>query len=597
MTKTSRQLVEHTRTLILEEEEKAEKFINYWRLGLSFFFFLITYIISSEIPVKSIYALTLGASIYLLFSLFMLFYLRSGGYRPFIKYLNVFVDIALLTWVIWTFGTFRTFKNQAFLLYFMWIALGSMRFSFKLTLFAGALCVLSYTGLMGLALLFRTIELGTITESYTTGRVSILKEFVKIIYLVLVTVALSFGSKSYVRMADKARDQQLDAERQRMKAQKLESIGFLAGGLAHDFNNILAVIMNNLHIIKANAADRDKVLLKVDDAVTATGKATALTRQLLTFSMGGAPSMKTMPAQKILKEAARLSLTGSSIKCDTSGISGDLMLVKVDEGQINQVINNLLINAVQASPAGSTVQIDASNLDIKDGSPVPLPPGHYIHIRITDQGHGIQQDNLTRIFDPYFSTKAAGSGLGLATAYSIIRRHGGHISVESEPGKGTAFHIYLSASDEEYVEEARPEKAAYTGKLKILVMDDEQEFLDSIGEALMLSGHQVSFAREGVEAVDRYMSAKDGPDAFDIVVMDLTISGGMGGAEAVRLLKDNHPEAMVIVSSGYSNDPVMSDYKGYGFNGILPKPFTMDQLESEIGRVIALNNQYTGKIR
>jgi signal transduction histidine kinase/CheY-like chemotaxis protein len=581
----------YTRKLILSEEEKAEKFINYWRLGLTFFFFLITYIISSEIPAKSIFALITGASIYLIFSLFMLFYLRAGRYRPIIKYINVFVDITLLTWVMWTFGTYRTFKNQAFLLYFMWIALGSMRFSFKLTLFAGALCVLSYTGLLGFALLFNTVDLGTITESYTTASVSILKESVKIIYLALVTVALSFGSKSYVRMADKARAQELEGERQQMKSQKLESIGFLAGGLAHDFNNILAVITNNLFIIKANAGNRQIVLEKADNAVRASTRATDLTHQLLTFSMGGAPIMKTMPIQKTLREAARLSLTGSSIRCDTSGISENLRLVKIDEGQMNQVLNNLLINAIQASPTGGTVRINASNIDIKDSSHIPLPPGHYIHISVSDQGQGIQQENLTSIFDPYFSTKEAGSGLGLATTYSIIKRHGGHISVESATGKGAAFQIYLPASDEEYVEEIKPPKAADTGNLKILVMDDEQEFLNSIGEALMLSGHTISFARDGAEALDLYMSANNRPRAFDMVVMDLTIPGGMGGVEAVRLLKEKHPEAIVIVSSGYSNDPVMSDYENYGFNGILPKPFTIEQMYIEMDRVMALKNQ------
>jgi len=578
----------YTRLLIISEEEKAEKFINYWRLGLSFFFFLITYIISDEIPVKSIYALTVGASVYFFFSLFMLFFLRAGNYRPYIKYLNVFVDIVLLTFVMWTFGSYRTFKNQAFLLLFMWIALGSMRFSFKLTLFAGALCVLSYSGMLTLGLYLHTIEPGTITESYTTSKISFLKEMVKLIYLALVTIALSFGSKSYMRMANKARDQELDVERQRMKAQKLESIGFLAGGLAHDFNNILAVIINNLHVIKANADDREKVLKKVEDTVTATMKATNLTRQLLTFSKGGAPSMRTMPVQKSIEEAVRLSLTGSSIKCDIEEFPDDLRLVKMDEGQISQVLNNLLINALQASHAGTTVRIEAANHDIRQGDTLPMPSGKYVRIGVHDQGHGILPENISRIFDPYFTTKETGSGLGLATTYSIIKRHGGHISVESIPDKGTAFHVYLPASDEDYEEELPALKHTSSGKLRILLMDDEKEFLDSIGEALVLSGHNVAFARDGIEAIDIYTEAMNTPKAFDLVIMDLTISGGMGGVDAVELLRERDPGATVIVSSGYSNDPVMSDYKSYGFSGLLPKPFTMEQMEAEVSRILAL---------
>jgi len=578
---------EYTRVLITSEEEKAEKFINYWRLGLSFFFFLITYIISDEIPVKSIYALTIGASVYFIFSLFMLFFLKAGNYRPYVKYLNVFVDIALLTFVMWTFGSYRTFKNQAFLLFFMWIALGSMRFSFKLTLFAGALCIMSYTSMLGLGLYLNTFELGTITESYTTAKLSLLKEMVKVIYLALVTIALSFGSKSYMRMANKARDQELDMERQRMRAQKLESIGFLAGGLAHDFNNILAVIVNNLHVIKANADDKEKVLKKVDDAITASMKATNLTRQLLTFSKGGAPSMKTMPIQQPIEEAVRLAFTGSSIKCEIAGFPEDLRMIKMDEGQINQVLNNLLINALQASPAGTTVRIEVANHDLRQGDTLPLPQGAYVRIGIHDQGHGILPENISRIFDPYFTTKETGSGLGLATTYSIIKRHGGHISVESSPGNGTSFHVYLPASDEDYIEDVPALKHTAPGKLRILLMDDEEEFLNSIGEALMLSGHNVACAVDGMEAIDIYTEAMDSPGAFDLVVMDLTISGGMGGVDAVALLREKDPGATVIVSSGYSNDPVMSDYRNYGFSGILPKPFTMEQMEAEVSRIMA----------
>lgn len=582
MIKAYRQIEEHTRTLILKEEEKAEKFINYWRLGLSFFFFLITYLISGEIPEKSIYSLTIGATIYLIFSLFMLFYLRAGKYVPAIKYLNAAMDVLLLTWVIWNFGTYRTFKNQAFLLYFMWIALGSMRFSFHLTVFAGALCVMCYSGLLAAGLYFHTFEIGTITESYTTHKVSLLKELVKIIYLALVTIALSFGSKSYVRMANNARNLEMDAERQRMKAQRLESVGFLAGGIAHDFNNALAVITNNLHVARVLNKDDEKTLKRLEAAESAAMKATNLTRQLLTFSKGGAPMMRTMRIRGVVEEAAGLALTGKSMDHSIRFGTDEPWPVKIDEGQIGQVLNNLLINAVQASALGSHISITVENHEVSGDSALPLPAGDYVRVSVEDNGEGIPDEIRHKVFDPYFSTKEKGSGLGLATAYSIMKQHNGFIEAESSPGKGATLRFYLPASDEHYHPDAEKDTLPDVTGLKILIMDDEQAFLSSAGEALMMWGHEVAFASNGKEAIELYNRFMAADSPFDVVIMDLMVPGGMGGVEAMEHLVKIDPGVKAIVCSGYSNDPVMANPSAYGFKGILSKPFTVERLKEEL---------------
>jgi len=583
---TDSSIDERTRQLILIEEEKSEKLINYWRLGLSFFFLGITKIISAEIPPNSTMVLYTGSSIYLLFSVFMFFFLRMGKYSAPVKYYNLFVDIVLLTGIIWMFGTFRTFKTEAFLLYFMWIALGSMRFSLGLTLFAGGLCVGGYLLIIFAGLSLGTIETGTITESFISEKVSLLNQAVKVIYLALVALGLSYGSYSYMRLARRTREQEIAIERQSLRAQKLEAVGFLAGGIAHDFNNALAIIANNIHMVKSMNKDNPVALRKLDAAGTAAMKASNLTKQLLTFSKGGDPVMRTMPLQRIIEETSRISTTGSAVKCVIKSLPHDLRLVRADEGQMNQVLSNLLINAVQASPLGGTIYIEAENYDIGDKSSLPLPPGGYVRITITDHGAGIPEQNLQRIFDPYFTTKDQGSGLGLASAYSIIKRHSGLIDVASTPGEGSAFSIYLPASEEPYSEEEAMAETEDIEGLKILIMDDEEAFLESTGEALSMTGHNVSYASNGMEAIALYQESMGTGEGFDVVIMDLTIPGGMGGVEAMKRLQGIDPSIKAIVSSGYSNDPVMANYRTYGFKGILPKPFTMEQMQRELRKVM-----------
>ncbi len=588
------ELDELTKQLILKEEEKSEKLINYWRFGLSIFFFLITKIISKEIPHNSIVILYGGSAIYFLYSIVMLIYLKMGWYKPSVKYYNMFLDIVLITFIIWMFGTFRTFKTEAFLLYFMWIALGSMRFSLGLTIFTGSLCIAGYMGIIVAGLALGTVETGSITESFTTEKVSLLNQAIKVIYLGLVALGLSYGSYSYMRLARKTLQQELDAERQRLRSQRLESIGFLAGGIAHDFNNILAIVNNNIHIAKLMLADPERALKKLKAAEGAARKATNLTRQLLTFSKGGAPTLKTIDLQEIVEEAAHIALSGTGAKFHLTDPDKNVKAVNADEGQMSQVLNNLLINALQASPDRSAeIEMEiVVTAEIPDDS--PLPPAEYVRVRVKDHGQGISAENLQNIFDPYFTTKDTGSGLGLATAYSIIKRHRGYITVDSRAGQGTIFTIYLPYTDDPIESKSIHEPDLPIKKRQILIMDDEEAFVASTGEALMLSGHSVAFASDGFEAIMLYKKFAQQGTPFDVVIMDLNIPEGMGGAEAIAKLREIDPGVCAIVSSGYSNDPVMSDHTAFGFNGILPKPFNMEDMEQEIERALAIKSKKAG---
>lgn len=579
---------EYVRNLIFIEEMNSEKLANYWRFMLSLLFMVVTKSVTPEIPALSVKVLWIGAISYCMFSIFMFFVLKAGHYTVRIKYFNVVLDIMLISFIMWSFGTFRTFKTQAFLLYYIWIALATVRLSVRLTIFSGMMSVLSYAFMFIAAVTFGTIETGTITDGFISTKVSTQDQALKITFMTMVIFILTYGSRAYKRLASKAYEHEMEAERQGMRNQKLESIGFLAGGIAHDFNNALAIMTNNLHIIMSCTNDKEKVAAKAQAAISAAMKATSLTQQLLTFSKGGAPLKKTIPVYKILEDSAWLALTGSAIKYNIAPLPADLKHIKVDVGQISQVLNNIFINAAYASPVGGTITIKAENFTVDNKSSLPIDPGEYVKLSVTDQGSGISPEIISKIFDPYFTTKETGSGLGLATAHSIIKRHNGHIEVTSTPNKNTTFNLYLPATQEQCLDETDSMKSTDHGSLKILIMDDEQAFLDSTGEALVISGHDVAFAHDGDEALELYRSRMYSCNAFDVVIMDLTIPGGMGGTEAIRRLKAMDPDAKAIVSSGYSNDPVMSNFKDAGFSGILPKPFTLKQMLQEISKV--LNN-------
>ena len=374
-------------------------------------------------------------------------------------------------------------------------------------------------------------------------------------------------------------------EEELLKAQKIESMGVLAGGIAHDFNNILAGILGNISLAKLEGAKGEKLNGFLEGAEVATARAQALTQQLLTFSKGGWPIKKTTSISEVIIETSRFALRGSKVGCDFRMLDG-LWPVEVDVGQFSQVIHNLILNADQAMPEGGTIQICAENISLKALDTLPLPPGRYVKISIHDQGVGIPKEHTHKIFDPYFTTKQKGSGLGLATAYSIIKKHGGHIAVDSKQSEGTSFYIYLPASSKEISSKKEEEQRLFTGKGKILFMDDEQMIREIAGQMLRKLGYEVEFARDGEEAIKLYSKAKESRETFDAVIMDLTVPGGMGGKKAIQRLKEIDPKVKAIVSSGYFNDPVMSDFREYGFRGVFAKPYKIEDLSRVLHEVL-----------
>ena len=375
-------------------------------------------------------------------------------------------------------------------------------------------------------------------------------------------------------------------EEERLKIQKLESIGLLAGGIAHDFNNILTAFMGNISLSKLYVKPEGKIFERLEEMEKATLRAMDLTGQLLTFSKGGAPVKKTLSIPELIKDCAIFALRGSNVQCEFS-FSDDLWPSEIDEGQISQVINNMIINADQAMPEGGKIQVCAENMVVDAKPSLPLQPGRYIKISIQDQGSGIAKERLPRIFDPYFTTKQKGSGLGLATAYSIIDKHDGYIVAESELGVGSTFYIYLPASEKKVPGVKETRTKAFVGKGRILVMDDEALIRDIAGQLLNRIGYDVEFAKDGAEAVKRYQKVMESGKSFDAVIMDITIPGGMGGKEAVQRLLKIDPEVNAIVSSGYSNDPVMSDFRKYGFKGVVKKPYTIEELGKALQEILA----------
>ena len=372
-------------------------------------------------------------------------------------------------------------------------------------------------------------------------------------------------------------------EEELFRSQKLESVGILAGGIAHDFNNVLTTIIGNISMAKMQVSPDDEMFDLLSEAEMASFRAQALTKQLLTFAKGGALLKETASIKDILKESSLFVLRGSKSGCEFS-IAEDLWLVDVDVGQMSQVINNIVINSNQAMPRGGIIQVAAVNLMIDERHDLPLKPGRYVRISVTDQGVGIAKEHLLNIFDPYFTTKQEGSGLGLATTYTIIKKHDGHITVESLLGVGTTFHIYLPASDKAVPE--KEEVKLIKGQGRILVMDDESPLRKMVGRMLEKLGYESEFAKDGAEAIRLVQEAKEAGKLYDAVILDLTIPGGMGGKEAINKLLEIDPEVKAIVSSGYSDDPVLSNFQDYGFKGMMPKPFESRSLGKVLHEVL-----------
>ncbi|MGI9553449.1 MAG: hybrid sensor histidine kinase/response regulator [Thermodesulfobacteriota bacterium] len=366
------------------------------------------------------------------------------------------------------------------------------------------------------------------------------------------------------------------------KAQRLESLGVLAGGIAHDFNNILTAVLGSISLAKYQANGNKDLNGILTDAEAASNRAKDLTQQLLTFARGGEPVTKLFDIGKVVNESSAFALTGSNIKLNFVK-PDDIWFVKADEGQIIQVFNNLVINAQQAMPDGGFIEIKFQN--VNDPHP-SLPKGRFVKISVIDQGLGIPKEHISKIFDPYFTTKQKGTGLGLSTSHSIIEKHGGLLNVKSIIGKGSTFNVFLPASCDQIVEVGADDEKLIYGKGSVLVMDDEKVVRETTGAMLKKLGYKVDFSTDGEEALKSYKDAIKSKQPYDVVILDLTIPGGMGGKQAIEKMRGIDPEIRAIVSSGYSNSPVMADYKNFGFSGILPKPYTLKQLGKVLNEVI-----------
>lgn len=371
-----------------------------------------------------------------------------------------------------------------------------------------------------------------------------------------------------------------------------EPIETLAAGIAHDFNNLLLVILGNISLAKTGLKREDRSFERLLDAERASMMTKDLIQQLITFSKGGELSKRAMVITPLIMEITRSALSGSNIKGKYI-MSDDLFPVEIDESQIRQVMNIILRNAREAMPKGGTITVTFENVNIAREDYLPLKNGDYVRISFQDEGLGIKKEHIERVFDPYFTTKDVGSqkgvGLGLAIAYSIIKKHSGHIAVESNLGGGTIFHVYLPAygkeinSSQEYEERFfEPTKR----KGRVLVMDDARAVRDVTGAMLSHIGYDAGFAQDGREAIAIYREAQQAEDPFDAVILDLTVQGGMGGKEAIQVLLATDPHIKAIVSSGYSGDPIMTEYQEYGFKAAILKPYKMEELEEVLERLI-----------
>lgn len=377
-------------------------------------------------------------------------------------------------------------------------------------------------------------------------------------------------------------------EEEIIKMRNLESIGILAGGIAHDFNNLLMGVTGYIELAKMQVPPENRACSLLAEAGKIADLGKDLTQQLITFAKGGEPVKRAIKVTSVLKDVSRFTLTGSNVKCEYY-LQDDLHEIEVDESQFRQVIHNIVLNAKEAMPGGGTIMIRAGNVVMREGAAPPFSPGNYVQIAIEDKGAGIAQENIPKIFDPYFSTKGMGikkgMGLSLAIAYSIVRRHSGHITVESLPNIGTSFKIYFPA----YLQKAAPAEKGDGGtsvKKRILFMDDEA-FIRNIGQEILTHlGYDVKLAQDGNGAILLYKQAKRSGSPFDCVILDLTMKGGIGGKEVLREILSFDPEAKAIISSGYTDDSVLSNYVSFGFKGAITKPYNIDELRNVLEEVI-----------
>lgn len=385
-------------------------------------------------------------------------------------------------------------------------------------------------------------------------------------------------------------------EEEQFKIEKLESLGILAGGIAHDFNNILTSIIANLSLSVAQIDPTHPSYRGLRSAETAALRARSLTQQLLTFSKGGAPIKKAISLGDLVVEAASFATPGANVRCEFN-IPKNVRAVEVDSGQISQVLTNLVINATQAMPIGGVVKLAVQNFDLRAGDPLPLAPGPYVTVSVADDGPGIPPHLQAKVFDPYFTTKSNGSGLGLTSAYSIVKRHSGHLDFESSAGRGCVFRVILPALEQPYRQRHSQPPTQRSASGRVLLMDDDSAIIEVMTQTLETAGFDVRSTTDGRTAIVRYYSAMNSSTPFDVVIMDLTIPGGMGGRETLEKLRAIDPNVVAIVSSGYSNDPVMAEHQRYGFAGVLAKPYKPNELLRTVTKLVANQSKGTSTAR
>jgi signal transduction histidine kinase/CheY-like chemotaxis protein len=387
------------------------------------------------------------------------------------------------------------------------------------------------------------------------------------------------------------RQSRLESEIER--AARLESLGVLAGGIAHDFNNLLTVVIGNLSLALFDEKISKDTGVCLREIEKAAFRARDLTQQLLTFAKGGDPLRSTVALPELVRTAAESVLHGSSVRCDFD-FSPGLWSADVDRNQIAQAIQNVVLNAMQAMPHGGVIRISLTNDEIAPGTKNALAGGRYVRVTIADSGGGIKPEILSRIFDPFFSTKKTGTGLGLATAYSIIKRHKGCIEAQSTFGQGATFTLWLPAAEgapkapsKAPLSLATTKEAAPLAAARVLLMDDEEGIRQVISVLLERLGLKPTTVRNGAEAVREFTIAQAAGRPFDLLILDLTIPGGMGGAETMETLRKLDAQVPAIVASGYSKDPVLANFRDYGFQAIVQKPFALNQLTETIQQLLA----------
>ena len=379
--------------------------------------------------------------------------------------------------------------------------------------------------------------------------------------------------------------EQKKVQEELLKTQRLESLGILAGGIAHDFNNLLSGLFGFIDLARRDTEYKTRAHDYLDNAMNCFSRARDLTQQLLTFSKGGDPVKKVLSIYPVLRGSVKLSFSGSNVRSEIN-VDPLIKFIEADRNQLNQVFNNVFLNARQAMPDGGVVTIEAGNTKLRAGDVKDLPAGKYIRVSVKDQGTGISKELLPKVFDPFFTTKQFGSGLGLATSYSIIKKHGGNIAVESEMGTGTTVTVLLPATEKEIAEEEQAVRIQ-KGTGKILLMDDERMIREVAGELLKYIGYDVECVKNGEEAVVAYKDAMESGKEFNAVIVDLTVVGGMDGEKTMQKLLEIDPNVKGIVSSGYSNSPVMGNPGKYGFIASIAKPFRGEKLAQLLNEILS----------